>query len=107
MIQITFNPDGTAEHLGDEHCPAAKLLPSAARRTVRASNIEPCNWALRAAFHAVRAAVGDKGTLAAWTRSWACLWRVRVVGGPVLPGCYRDRGEAIAAEVKWLEANRL
>ena len=107
MIQITFNPDGTAEHLGDEHSEAAKLLPDATRRTARASNIEPCHWALRAAFHAVRTAVGDKGTLAAWTRTWPCLWRVRVVGGPVLPGCYRDRGEAIAAEVKWLEEHRL
>lgn len=107
MIQITFNPDGTAEHLGDEHYPAAKLLPASTRRTVRASNIEPCHWALRVAFHAIRAAVGDKGPLADWTRSWACLWRVRVVGGPVLPGCYRDRGKAIAAEVAWLEANRL
>lgn len=107
MIQITFNPDGTAEHLGDEHSAAAKLLPNATRRMARASHIEPCHWALRVAFHAFRAVSGDKDALAAWTRSWACLWRVRVVGGPVLPGCYRDRGEAIAAEVKWLEANRL
>jgi hypothetical protein len=109
MIQITFNPDGTAEHLGDQGSAAAGLLTGSAGagRTRRASNIEPANVWLRAAFHAVRAAVGDKCTLAAWTRTWACLWRVRVVGGPVLPGCYRDRSEAIRAEVRWLEEHRL
>lgn len=116
MIQITFNPDGTAEHLGDEHCAAAKLLP-AARRTARASHIEPYRWPLRWAFHAVRGLEGllarqdvlwaKAGLLTALTRLWPCLWRVRVVGGPVLPGCYRDRDEAIAAEIRWLEQNRL
>jgi hypothetical protein len=117
MIQITFNPDGTAEHLGDEHSPAAALLPDATRHTKRASHIEPCHWLLRIVFHAIRAwerfmrlveADGaEHQPFTAWTRTWKCNWRVRVVGGPVLPGCYLDRSEAIRAEIRWLEEHRL
>jgi hypothetical protein len=73
----------------------------------RASHVEPCSWPLRLLFHAVRSVVADSSAAAAWTRSWACVWRVRVLGGPVLAGGWRDRQQAIAAEVQWLERERL
>ena len=71
----------------------------------RASHVEPCNWPLWVLFHAVRACVRDESKLACWTRSWRCLWRVQIIGGPVLAGRWRDREHAIAAEVAWLETN--
>jgi hypothetical protein len=97
MIQITFHPDGTAEYIGDQSYPAAKLVQGRAR-TTRASHVEPAAFWLRWAFHLAR-----KCGLTAWTRLWACAWRIRVIGGPTLPGVYQDRAEAIRAEIAWLE----
>lgn len=105
MVQITFRPDGTIEHIGDDQSTAAGIVAEIAGRSTkrRASHIEPCSPALRVAFHAVRW-FGERAV--AWTRSWPCLWRVRIVGGPTF-GEYRDRSAAIAAEVAWLENHRL
>ena len=100
-MQITFNPDGTAEHIGDQSYPVAGLAQGLATKR-RASHVEPAAFWLRLGFHLARWA-----GLTAWTRRWGCGWRVRVVGGPVLPGVWDDREEAIRAEVRWLEANRL
>ena len=64
-MQITFRPDGTAQHVGD----LPLLADIAARRTKRrASHVEPVNVVLRMAFHAVRACCSDEARLAAWTR---------------------------------------
>jgi len=116
MIQITFRPDGTAEHIGDQTYPAASLVAGPGRKR-RASHVEPANFWLRQVFHALRLldafalAVGEAGAesqpLTAWTRQWGCYWRVRVVGGPTLPGVYKDRDSAIREEVRWLEEHRL
>ena len=75
-------------------------------RLRRASYIEPCSLPMRLLFHAVRACVRDDSRFAAWTRSWRCLWRVRIIGGPVLAATFRDRAAAIRYEVEWLERNR-
>jgi len=82
----------------------------------RASWVEPCSLPLRLAFHLLRRwewlatymTDGDphEDFISAWTRSWRCHWRVRIIGGPVLAGTWRDRAEAIAAEVAWLERER-
>jgi hypothetical protein len=72
----------------------------------RASHVEPTNLPLRLLFHAIRSCVRDDSQMAGWTRSWRCRWRARIFGGPTL-GPYTDRAAAIAAEVEWLEANRL
>lgn len=104
MTSITFRPNGTAQHVGDSDL----LAGSVARATKqRASSIEPQNVLLRLAFHAIRGTVSDSSRLAAWTRTWACRWRVRIHGGPVLPGTFSDRAEAIRAEIAWLQENRL
>ena len=112
-MQITFNPDGTAEHIGDQICPLVQ--GNVTKR--RASFVEPAGYWLCVAFQALRlletVAVAlefhwaAEEPLHAWTRRWGCQWRVRVVGGPVLPGVWDDREEAIRAEVRWLEVNRL
>lgn len=70
--------------------------------TRRASHVEPDNEVLRWVFHFIRERVADDSALAAWTRGWRCLWRIRLVetfGGNILPERFRDRDEAIAHEV--------
>lgn len=99
--QITFRLDGTAEYIGDQTYPAATLVQGSAK-TARASHVEPVAFWLRLAFHLAR-----KCGLTAWTRRWGCYWRVRVVGGPTLPGVYKNRDTAIHEEVRWLEEHRL
>ena len=70
--------------------------------TRRASHVEPDGLALRGAFHTLRWLFGEKGRVSEWTRGWRCLWRANMApsGGPVLPGRWRDRKQAIAAEVE-------
>lgn len=85
---------------------AAPLLAAGVASKRRASHVEPVSLLLRIAFHAVRGCVSDESRLAEWTRSWACLWRVRIIGGPTLAGGWRDRKAAIAAEVKWIERHQ-
>ena len=110
-MQITFRPDGTAEHVGDSDLLAGSVQSATKRR---ASNVEPHWWLLRLAFHLLRGLEwlvnkieghADE-TVTEWTREWPCLWRVRVVGGPTW-GQYRSRAAAIRDEIEWLEANRL
>ena len=54
--------------------------------TRRASHIMPQAFWPRLAFTAIRYFVHDDSRIAAWTRGWACLWRVDTspVGGWVL-----------------------
>lgn len=70
----------------------------------RASHVEPDSFVFRIAFHALRHVFGDKGRMSEFTRSWPCLWRVDTspVGGPILPTRYRNRQEAIEAEIEFL-----
>lgn len=75
----------------------------------RASNVEPVNVLLRGAFYMLRFAFGEYGTVGEFTRVWPCAWRVNLspVDGPILPELYSNRGEAIEAEIVWLEKNFL
>lgn len=70
----------------------------------RASHVEPDGLAFRLLFHLLRQLFGDKGRMSDFTRDWPCLWRVNTkpVGGPILPGRYTNRQEAIEAEILFL-----
>jgi hypothetical protein len=86
---------------------AAKMLFLASTMAVesrRASHVYPGNPVLRLIFRAVRALVSDDSRIAAWTRTWPCLWRVdmRPVGAGILPVHYSNRLAAIDAEVEAL-----
>jgi hypothetical protein len=72
--------------------------------TKRGSHVVPDKFWLRLAFRIIRFCVRDTSRLAAWTRTWGCLWRVDTspVGGPILPDRYISRENAIAAEIKFL-----
>lgn len=66
----------------------------------RISHVEPVNWCLRKLFHAIRGRVSDKSRLASWTRTWPCLWRVRLLDGSgEIYGPFPDRSGAIEFEV--------
>lgn len=92
--------DGTA--IAVSSTPVAGVVVSKRR----ASHVEPCNGALRAAFRLIRRHVADESRIAAWTRRWCCNWRVDLglSNGPILAP-FSDRSAAIAVEVAWLEKN--
>lgn len=77
--------------------------------TTRASHVEPADPTLRKIFHMLRCHFGEDSPTAEWTRSWDCLWQVdmRPSNGPVLTGRWRNRLEALQAEVEWLQDNVL
>ena len=102
MITVTINPDGNQVFLKGH---GADVFSEVGESKVRrASHVLPDDPFLRLAFCAVRLLVSDTSGLAAWTRTWNCLWRVDTapVGGPVLCCRWRDRQQAIEAEVRFL-----
>jgi len=70
----------------------------------RASHVEPDSLVFRLLFHTLRHVFGDKGRMSDFTRSWPCLWRVNTkpTAGVILPGRWRNRQEAIDAEIVFL-----
>jgi hypothetical protein len=70
----------------------------------RASHVEPDSACLRFIFHLLRRFLGDKGRMSEFTRTWPCLWRVNAtpVGGMILHERFRNRQQAIEAEVQYL-----
>jgi hypothetical protein len=81
--------------------------------TRRASHVEPAPFWERQAFRLLRTLFPDTGRVAAWTRTWRCLWRVNTspVGGPILRGydyagswvlTWENRQDAIDAEIAFL-----
>jgi hypothetical protein len=127
IVTITIEEDGTQTFLKTDAADIFLELGEVITR--RASHVEPAGFWLRLAFTALRSIFPDTGKVAAWTRTWCCLWRVNTspVGGPVLKwfhvlsprtavngitscpypcwnqvATWRDRQSAIEAEVKFL-----
>jgi len=100
-LEVTISPDGTVQFLYDASL--AEVVPTDAI-IKRASHVLPQNLFLRLLFRGLRLTLGEYGKVAAFTRTWHCLWYVDLspVGGPTLPQRFRNRAEAIAAEVAWL-----
>jgi hypothetical protein len=100
-ITVSIDPDGVTRFLID-----ADSRPLLADNAIirRASHVEPCSIALRVAFYALRAVVGDTGSVAAYTRTWRVLWRVNLspIGGCILPGVFTNRADAINYEIDYL-----
>lgn len=104
-VTISINDDGSVHFLDTNAATCFKTLGSAVLK--RASHVEPNQLLLRAVFHTLRYMFGDKGWMATFTRYWPCAWRVNVspLNGPILPGTWRDRQQAIDAEVTWLNCH--
>lgn len=92
-----------------DHPELAFLKELGQTETNRASHVEPDAWLLRVVFHYLRRHFGDDSKVGESTRSWGCLWRVNLgpVNGPILDERWIDRSQAIAAEVRWLNANHI
>lgn len=101
-ITLTIDENGDQVFLKSDGAEMFRALGITVTR--RASHVEPDAWVLRVLFHAIRKAVSDTSKAAAWTRTWACNWRVdtKPVGGPILQGRWRDRKKAIEAEIEFL-----
>lgn len=101
-LEVTITPTGEVQFLYDESL--AELVPKDAV-IKRASHVLPQNLILRILFHVLRSIWGEYGWMAEFTRSWSCLWYVDLspVGGPTLPQRFKNRAEAITAEVEWLQ----
>lgn len=102
-ITVTIE-DGAVRFLLNED--TAPLVEDGAI-TRRASHVEPDGAVLRAVFHGLRFVFGDHGRVAELTRLLPCVWRVNLApsNGPVLPGRWTDRRQAIEAEIVWLNEN--
>ncbi|PWT76232.1 MAG: hypothetical protein C5B59_07110 [Bacteroidetes bacterium] len=102
VITVTIDEEGDQVFLKGHGADVFKEIGET--KTQRASHVEPDNAVLRLVFHAVRSLVSDASRIAAWTRTWRCLWRVNTkpTAGYILPQRWRNRQEAINAEISFL-----
>jgi len=100
-VTITVDEDGEIKFLVDEH---SKPFITPETVVKRASHVEPANPLLRVMFHGLRSVCSRQSSLAEFTRMWPCDWRINLapIGGPILPGTYEDRQDAIDEEVRFL-----
>lgn len=109
-ITVSIDSQGTMRQLlpiqGTSEALDVPILVDGIAR--RASYVEPSNAVLRFVFHALRIA-GETNLMARVSRGMRCIWRVNLspIDGPVLTGLYRNRQDAINAEVTWLTRNWL
>lgn len=91
VVTLTIEEDGDLTFLATDS--ADVFLEQGETITRRASHVEPVGLLLRIAFHLLRG-FGNKNQIAAWTRTWACDWRVNTkpVGGPVLTYWHKYHG---------------
>lgn len=102
-MQIIIEPNGDVRMVENSAVDASLLGIGVCRR---ASNVLPRNPVLRAVFRYLRDRFGETGRVAAFTRRWPCLWMAELIDGPTF-GPFRNRADAIAAEVAYLERNVL
>lgn len=103
---VTIDDSGEARFLVSE---ISSFLLDESSTIRRASHVEPVNVILRCVFYTLRFLFGEYGKMGQFTRIWPCMWRVNLspVNGPILPDVYRNRNQAINAEIVWLETNFL
>jgi hypothetical protein len=102
--EISIAPDGTLRFVVSKELEG--LLTEDAE-VKRASHVEPVNPYLRRVFHFLRSHFNEYGWVAAFTRLWPCEWRINLgpIGQGILYQTYRNRSEAIDAEVEWLNVH--
>jgi hypothetical protein len=117
IVTVTIDEQGDQVFLATDS--ADCFLECGEVITRRASHVEPASRYERWAFNLLRTLFSDTSAVAAWTRTWKCLWRVNTspVGGPILtvndvlgydyaaleyPMLWLNRQDAIDAEVKFL-----
>lgn len=93
--------DGSIQTLGD---PPPEIASLGTVKRKRISHIRPVQQPKRAAFIALRWLFGDRGKVAAWTRTWQCRWEVQFIG--MAERCvFKSRTNAVGWE--YLMAERM
>ena len=76
MSLVVVGPDGCLRTLGGDNLPLEGLGVVHKRR---ASHILPLNNPKRAVFRLLRRVFGEKGRVAAWTRTWRGPWEAHIL----------------------------
>ena len=98
---VTIRRGGTALALTED----ASILSRVGRVTrKRYSHIWPRSFALRAAFRFMRRLTSERGVISNWTRTWCCVWEVRLAASPSVVRHTGDRAACIEWERNNLEA---
>jgi len=105
-VVVVISPGGglsvIANH--DTQAPVVEALAAAlgpVREVRRGGHVVPAGRLRRAAFRLLRRLFGNRGRVAAWTRTWAGPWLVILPAGNVL-GPFAGRDAAVRAEVESL-----
>lgn len=106
VIDVTPSGGTTLVYHPDKQATDAEAL-SAALGSVqddrRGGHVYPLWPDRRMAFRFLRWLFGSKGRVADWTRTWRCLWVVRLADtGQMLPGLHCSHTAAVEAEVAWI-----
>ena len=101
-IAVFIEADASITFLKSPLTAGFRLGPTVTRRY---SSVEPDNVILRGAFHILRLLFGETGAVSDFTRSWRCLWRANIKGGPILPERWTNRQDAINAEIAYFNIN--
>lgn len=67
--------------------------------TTRLSHIVPLWEPARSLFKLLRLIFGDRGKVAAWTRTWRCWWKVTIISTGRW-NIFRDRADAVKWEIE-------
>jgi hypothetical protein len=100
VVTLTIDDEGNAVFLQNHG--GEMFLSLGSVKTQRGSHVVPINPLLEFCFRVIRALVSDTSKVAAWTRTWNCLWCAEIVNGPVLWRSGTTRAKAIEAEVAYL-----
>jgi hypothetical protein len=95
---ITIRRGGTALMLAEDASFLSRVGPVCRERY---SHIWPRSFALRAAFRFLRGLTSERGVISNWTRTWQCVWEVRLAASPSVVRHTGTRSECI----EWEKAN--
>ncbi|MBN2003774.1 MAG: hypothetical protein JXA21_10490 [Anaerolineae bacterium] len=101
-VAFKIKTDGTLAVIA--HAPEdVRTVPGDVVNLARGGHVWPKHGFKRLAFRLLRRLCGNRGRVAAWTRTWRGAWLViRADNGQRLPGEFASHGDAVKAEVAWL-----
>lgn len=93
---LLIGSDGLIQTLGD---PPSAIASLGTVQRKRISHIRPVKQPKRAAFMLLRWLFGDRGKVAAWTRTWTgCRWEVKFIDRP-WNALFKNRDNAVEWEL--------
>ncbi|MBN2006455.1 MAG: hypothetical protein JXA21_24095 [Anaerolineae bacterium] len=101
-VAFKIKTDGTFAIVA--HAPEdISVTPGDIAAHARGGHVWPRPFFKQMTFRVLRRLFGNRGWIAAWTRTWRGPWIViRADNGQRLPGAFATHGDAVRAEVTWL-----